>query len=313
VSNEYASRIFLLLLGAEMNALDKRCIRVERYVRKLRGGSQPILVEGSDGLLYIVKFTNNLQGKNLPFNESMGTEVFKACTLPVPTWKPVFVTPEFVDQTPQCWMEAQGGKIRPEPGISFGSRFLGGPNIRLFEILPGTAFNRIQNRNCFWLAWVMDICCQHTDNRQSLFVAGPRGYRSWFIDMGHLFGGAKGDQKPRHFVQSRYLDPRIYGRIGKEEISQLLRSIQSLNAEKLWRTARALPEDWVSASALRAFFRALDTLANVELVQNILLQITVEARARREERLPTHRAGAFERVGLFNHATRLHETSAVVG
>ena len=286
-----------------MDAFGTIC--AERYVRKLRGGSQPILVEGSDGLLYVVKFTNNPQGANLSFNESMGMELFNACTLPVPKWKPVIVTPEFVEQTPQCWMETQEGTVRPEPGISFGSRFLGGSNIRLLEILPGTAFGRIQNRNCFWLAWVVDICCQHTDNRQALFVADRGGYSSWFIDMGHLFGGASGDQKLRHFMQSRYLDPRIYAGITTEKISRLVRTIRSLDAEKLWRTARALPEDWVSASTLRGFFRALDTLANLDLVQNIL-QIIAEAKAGWNESLLSQRAGAFERVGLSTHAASLH-------
>ena len=269
----------------------------ERYVRKLRGGSQPVLLEASDGFLYVVKFTNNFQGANLSFNESMGTELFNACTLPVPTWKPVFVTPEFVDQTPQCWMEAQGGKVRPEPGISFGSRFLGGPNIRLFEILPGTGFDRIQNRNCFWLAWVVDICCQHTDNRQALFIADTGGYTSWFIDMGHLFGGAAGDQNLRHFIQPRYLDPRIYARMSKEEASLLLTTIRSINAETLWRRAQALPEDWVSASALRAFSRGLDTLANSDFVKKIL-QVIVEAQVRQEEGLPTDLLEAFMRSSL---------------
>lgn len=270
-----------------MNAFGGTRVKVKRFIRKLRGGSQPVLAEGSDGLLYVLKFTNNLQGANLPFNESMGTELFNACALPVPTWKPILLTREFVDETPDCWMETPDGKMRPEPGSCFGSLFLGGPNVRLLEILPGTSFGRVQNRNCFWLAWAVDICCQHTDNRQALFVEDAGGcLHGWFIDMGHLFGGAGGDQKSRHFIQSRYLDPRIYANIGSEEVSQFLEIIRSLDADALWRAARCLPEEWVSASAIRAFFRGLDAVANLDLVQSTL-QILVDTQKQKHENHPS--------------------------
>jgi len=251
--------------------LDTARVCAERFVRKLRGGSQPVLVEASDGLLYVLKFRNNLQGANLAFNESIGAQIYKAFALPVPTWKPLVLSTDFVDRTPACWMETMDGRLRPEPGLCFASRFLGQRGARLFEILPGTSFRHLVNRNCFWLAWVVDICCEHTDNRQALFVNGPEGrLRTWFIDMGHLFGGAGGAPQKRHFSRSRYLDPRVYAKIGSEEMAGFYRMMRSLDVDGLWRASRNLPRDWISATAMQMFFCSLDTLANADLCFEIL-------------------------------------------
>ena len=83
-----------------------------QYIRKLRGGSQPILVRADDGLVYVVKFSNNLQGPNLPFNEALGTELFRVAGFNVPKWRLVEVSDDFIDRNPSCWMETECGKLR---------------------------------------------------------------------------------------------------------------------------------------------------------------------------------------------------------
>ena len=55
-----------------------------RFIRKMRGGSQPILVEASDRNLYVVKSQDNLQGRNVLFNEVVGSEMFRQVGLPGP-------------------------------------------------------------------------------------------------------------------------------------------------------------------------------------------------------------------------------------
>lgn len=46
------------------------------FLKALRGGSQSILAQANDGQLYVVKFANNLQGKNLLFNEAAGSMLY---------------------------------------------------------------------------------------------------------------------------------------------------------------------------------------------------------------------------------------------
>lgn len=253
-----------------MPVFGKNSTLVTRHIRNLRGGSSPILVQASDGLMYVVKFTNNLQGANLSFNESVGSELYRACGLAGPSWKPLMLTDDFIEQNQACWMQTPEGRLRPEPGLCFGSRFLGGDDIRMLEILPGNYFNRIRNRKSFWLAWLIDICAGHIDNRQAIFLEDGKGLLdAYFVDHGHLFGGPKGEQQ-RHFQASRYLDARIYQNVSEKQLASFQKVAQSLNVDRLWRKIHALPEEWVTASALESFSQSLGRLSTPHLLQNIL-------------------------------------------
>lgn len=243
---------------------------ITHYVRNLRGGSQPILARAGDGLLYVCKFNNNLQGANLPFNESIGTELYRAFGLAVPSWTPLRVTDLFLDRNPDCWLQTPEGRLRPDSGLCFGSRFLGGDGMRLVEILPGTSFKRVRNHQDFWLAWLIDICAGHADNRQAIFrETAQQGLIAFFIDNGHLFGGPKGELES-HFMASRYLDPRIYEDVSSQHLLNLKKVVGALNVDQLWKQVQALPEEWIAKSALQNFQQCLKRLSTPILVQGIL-------------------------------------------
>ncbi len=243
--------------------MDKNYALITRYIRNLRGGSQPILAQASDKLFYVVKFANNLQGSNLLFNESMGGELYRACGLARPAWKPLVVTDAFIDQNQDCWMQTPEGRLRPSSGLCFGSHYLGGDSNCLGEIMPGTSFRRVRNHMDFWLAWLIDICACHADNRQAIFLEDGAGWiNAFFVDYGHFFGGPKGELKP-HFLTSRYLDPRIYQSISSGQHLDFQKVVQRLDVENLWRQAQTLPEDWKTKSALNGFTQSLCRLSHV--------------------------------------------------
>jgi hypothetical protein len=279
----FCFELFTILLDEEkMPVFGKNVTFVTRHIHNLRGGSAPILAQASDGLSYVVKFTNNLQGTNLLFNESAGSELYRACGLPVPSWKPLMLTDEFLEQNQACWMQTSEGRLRPEPGLCFGSRYLGGEETHLLEILPGNYFKRIRNRKSFWLAWLIDICAGHIDNRQALFVEDSTGWLdAFFVDHGHLFGGPEGEQQ-RHFQASRYLDARIYLRPTEKQLASFQKVVQNLNVDRLLRRINALPEEWKPASALENFAQCLDRLSTPDLLQSILNTI-VEAQQHAQE------------------------------
>ncbi len=243
---------------------------VTHYIRTMRGGSQPILAQAGDGHLYIVKFNNNLQGANLPFNESIGTELYHAAGLAAPSWKPMRVTNSFLDRNPDCWMQTPEGRLRPESGLCFGSRFLGGEGMNLQEILPGTSFKRVRNHQDFWLAWLIDICAGHADNRQAIFrETAQNGLSAFFFDNGHLFGGPNGDMES-HFMASRYLDSRMYQNVSSQYLQDLAKASAALDVDELWKCARALPEQWKASSALNIFEQCLQRISTPILVQGII-------------------------------------------
>jgi len=231
-------------------------------MRKLRGGSDPVLVHASDGLQYVVKFLNNLQGPNVLFNEIAGTELYQACGLSSPAWKPLMVSNAFLDRTPGAWMETDEGPRRPQAGLCFGSLFMGAGPGRLLEILPGSAFRHILNRDSFWLAWLVDACADHVDNRQAIFKEDTSGgLHAFFVDHGHLFGGPNGQHR-LPIIASRYLDPRIYPATCQQQIANLHETLRSIRADELWRRLQTLPDDWKTASAISGFTRCLQSLSD---------------------------------------------------
>jgi len=256
---------------------------ITHFIRKMRGGSQPILAQASDGHLYVVKFNNNLQGANLPFNESMGTELYRACGLPVAPWKPLLVSDAFLDENPGCWIETPEGTLRPTSGVGFGSCFLGGYGIQLFEILPGSFFQRIQNRKDLWLAWLVDICAGHSDSRQAVFTEIASGRLSAvFIDHGHLFGGPKGDQNPACRA-SRYLDARAYEDPTSDLMLTLSGFADKLSVRGLWDQAQALPNEWKVDSAVRNLAKCLDRLSDPRFIR-ISLELMSDSHCRTSAR-----------------------------
>ena len=276
-------------------------VRIVRYLRTLRGGSQPMLVQASDGFLYVVKFNNNLQGPHLAFNESAGSELFRACGLAVPAWKPLLLTNEMIDRTPGCWMQTVEGVQRPEAGMCFGSRYLGHSGARILEILPGTSFSRIRNRASFWMARLIDVCGEHADNRQAIFVEQATGWlNAFFLDHGHMFGGPSGGIEPR-LQTSCYLDSRVYSDISSNDSEGILRIVRELNADDLWLRIHALPDDWKARSALQGFERCLNRLSNYNMLRNVM-DALVDTHRRRTPISRSRIADAHEGAPALLHA-----------
>ena len=253
-----------------MFILEKKFAFIAKYICRLHGGSQPLLVQASDGQMYVAKFRDNLQGPNLPFNESIGSELYCCCNLPVPLWKPLRVTDAFLDGNPASWFETPEGRRRPESGLCFGSRFLGGEGSRLLEILPRTSFKRVRTHEKFWLAWLVDICACHADNRQALFLEDSQGWLNpFFVDHGHMFGGPNGGVG-KQFQSSRYLDSRIYESVSSQYLVNLVNIAAAIPADNLWREAMALPDEWKSGTALKGLADCLERLSTPRLLRNIL-------------------------------------------
>jgi hypothetical protein len=287
------TKLLTCFIFGRLHALRNDFAVATHYVRKMPGSSQPILAEASDGHQYVVKFANNLIGPNLLFNESMGSELYRVFSLPVPRWEPILLTDSFIDRHPGLWMESPNGRLRPTPGLCFGSRFLGEREKPIFEILPDVKFKRIRNRMSFWLAWVIDVCAEHVDNRQAIFFEYFEGWlEAVFFDHGHLFGGPKADTKKGCFA-SRYLDSRIYPRISSEELLHIKEVLQALDADMLWKRAEAIPREWRRKEAITAFENCLQRISHPRLVQTVLDTIN-DALKRETKRQQEYSAGGLE-------------------
>ena len=248
-------------------------LRSRGFLRKMRGGSQAILAEASDGLVYVVKFPNNLQGPNVLLNECVGNQLYRVCGLPCSDWKAFDVSDQFIEENPGCWIFNNQKPVQPVSGLAFGSRFIGGAGVRLWEILPGSWFQRVQNPHNFWRAWLIDACLGHADNRQVVFQEWKVGsLKPCFIDHGFLFGGADGTHRPKA-ARSRYLDPRVYGNAPVPQLSKYAKTIHEVFPEILRSLVQDVPAQWKTTSAIASFERYVErTYPNLDYVKAFLMR-----------------------------------------
>ncbi len=143
------------------------------FVRRMRGGAQSSLLRASDGALYVVKLNGNPQGPNVLANEALGSWLAAQLGLETPAWRQISVSDEFLAQNPEMWFETPSGRARPAAGVHYASRLVesqGGGSV--YEILPRSWFARLQNREDFLGMLLLDLWCNHADNRQACFVSG---------------------------------------------------------------------------------------------------------------------------------------------
>jgi hypothetical protein len=258
-----------------------------RIVRKLRGGSQPLLIQALDGFYYVVKFLNNPQGVNVLFNEVAGTELYRACGLSVRPWKFIMVGDDLLDRATDHWIETRNGRNRPSTkSLAFGSRVVAGSEGTLNEIIAGR-YGRLVNRDEFWMAWLIDSCAGHSDGRQALFAElEDRSIKAFFIDFGHLFSGPDGEALKTTPARS-YFDFRVYPDISLQGISRLRSAARNLDVAALRNRFALVPEEWRTESAETAFSQCLERLSDAAVVRRFIEQILDAHTARKRRVLET--------------------------
>lgn len=203
-----------MLINSSGNSLCS--IQPVKFMRKMRGGTQSSLLQAEDGNYYIVKVPDNPQGPEVLFNEAFGTIIMRFLGLPVPEWRVIALSDEFIDQNREIWIETAGSiRQRPNAGLCFGSRLvLGSKDETLYELLPRQLFDLIENKDDFIGMLLFDVWAKQSDNRQGVFLqnAKTRSITVTFIDQGDLFERRKLPKRNAH-IGASYLDPRVYRNI----------------------------------------------------------------------------------------------------
>ena len=247
-----------------MTAREKAIPTLSQRLSSLRGSSHPILARADDGCIYVVKSANNPHGSNILFNECAGNALYRALGLPTPRWTPVFAPTKFFhleSQSLACSAQSSNE-------LCFASHYLG-EQYRIYEILSSSLLAQVQNRESFWTAWIVDVCAKHTDNRQTIFVKMPTGYKAIFVDNGDMFGGPNGTSEP-HLAASQYLDDRIYCSLAESRMQNILNKIRRINLEKIWGNVLTLSAAWQSTSGLAQFSQTLDRLGDSAFIRNVM-------------------------------------------
>ncbi|WP_213803506.1 HipA family kinase [Granulicella sp. dw_53] len=243
-----------------------------KFVRKMKGGSQSILVQCDDGRFYVVKMIGNPQGANILSNEFLGSAIGAAVGLPVTEGRIIHISNSFLDGEPEAWFESQSGRRRPDAGLHFGSLLVGQPfgSERPNEYFSRSKVSTIANRNRFLGMYILDIWANHQDNRQAIFLPGVDGRSQafFFIDHGHMFGG------PNWIFQERpggalHLESSIYDSLWNDDIvSSWISHFRKTVPEVLNRIPSIIPARWYNGNLQRLVDTLTHRLARLtELVE----------------------------------------------
>ncbi len=253
-------------LEDKLHPCSNAILSANKYIRKMKGGSQSILVRANDGKHYVVKMTDNPVGPNVLANESMGSTIAKAVGLPVAEAKGIVISDSFIDSHPDLWFELESGKRRPNKGVHFGSLLVGQTSgtERPTEYVSPSRVHLITNREAFLGMYILDIWANQQDNRQAVFRRRPDNTQeAFFIDHGHMFGGPEWNfNNTSH--SALHLELELYRDLWQEDkITSWISHFQTIVPEVLTSVARSMPSHWYRSDIAKLIGQLAERLANL--------------------------------------------------
>jgi hypothetical protein len=223
-------------------------IDVERIVRRMRGGSQAYLVQGSDRKFYVAKFVGNPQGTRTLINEWIATQLFRRFDITAPELAVLRLEPSRLTDVAPIF-EFGNRKLPISAGLHLGSLCPVHPEKEaIFDFLPAHLISKTVNLAEFAKVLVLDTFLGHTDSRQAVFVRDRSrrelSFRAYFIDHGLVFDGSNWKFKDLA-DRSLYFDRKIYSMIDTtHHCEQALEALASVSMDELRSTARDIPSEW---------------------------------------------------------------------
>jgi hypothetical protein len=218
-----------------------------QHIRRMRGGAQGQLMLGADNHIYVVKFQNNPQHIRVLANEFLASRLTLAAGLPVPQVELIDVSKWLVDNTAELEIDLGRSKIKCQPGLQFGSRFVGGlmPGLGV-DYLPEEQLAEVRNLADFAGILALDKWTGNANGRQAVFVRRQRErrYRAVFIDFGYCFhaGDWRFEDIPLRGV---YYRNDVYRAItGWDSFEPWLTRLETLSADTVWAAAGEIPPEW---------------------------------------------------------------------
>jgi len=225
-------------------------VRALEFVRRMRGASQPCLLECDNGASYVVKFQNNPQHVRVLANEMLASRLALRVGLPVPAPAFVEVPVELIERNPSLVLEFGSTRQPCLPGLHFGSRFPGSPSRTLvLDFLPDRLLRRVANLRAVFLGgFVFDKWTCNCDGRQVIFHRSvdqeDSSYFGWLIDQGFCFNDGEWNF-PDSPIRAVYPRRLVYESVrGLQSFEPFLSRIENLEAEQLEHCVCEIPPQW---------------------------------------------------------------------
>jgi hypothetical protein len=245
-------------------------ISIQNIERRLRGGTQALLVRDRSGAAYVAKFAGNPQGTRTLVNEWIASRLLKHLRVSTPE----VCALELKRGIPgEEMLEFQMGqrRIPIAEGVHLGSRCPVDPERKaIFDFLPRTLLDKVTNLSDLLAALVFDRWVSQCDSRQAIFIressaGGKPLLRTYLVDHGQSFGGSHWQFSDTPLA-SLYYDRSIYA---EPQLAAIAHSnvdkIQRLNEEIFVSIEQDLPQEWLNANDHEEMNRLFETLAKRRL------------------------------------------------
>ena len=222
----------------------------------MRGGAQGHLLAADDGAFYVVKATNNPQGRRVLVNEWIAGVFLRHLQISTPECAVIDITPEFAAEFPQFSIQLGPSRIPIQPGWHFGSRFPGDPlRMSVYDFVADEQVHECLNHWEYAAILPFDKWASNADARQSIFyrariraanaASETTGIVTQMIDHGFLFEGPNwsfGDSP----IQGVYPRPSAYERVrGWADLQPWLDRIVHFPEEVFDEALRQVPQAWI--------------------------------------------------------------------
>ena len=205
-----------------------------QHIRRMRGGAQGQLMLGANGQIYVVKFQNNPQHTRVLANEFLASKLATAAGLTAP-------------DTPELEIDLGRKRVRCQPGLQFGSRFVGGlmPG-QVVDYLPEEQMAEVRNLGEFAGVLGLDKWTGNANGRQAVFARKQRErrYRAVFIDYGYCFHAGEWTFEDIPLRGVYYRNDVYREIVGWESFEPWLTRLETMAADTVWAAACEVPPEW---------------------------------------------------------------------
>jgi hypothetical protein len=244
-------------------------IMAVRDVKRSRGGSQPHVMECSDGEYYVVKFQNNPQGVRTLANEMLCTLLARELGLPVPGVAIVEVCTCLIHRSDDLVIQDARGRTPCLAGLCFGSHYVDPSALmkldnshNVLDTLSEELWLGVDNIPDFAGMMVLDKWTCNTDGRQVVFDrgGGRLNYHATMVDNGYCLNATEWSF-PDSPLRGLYSRKQVYRDVtGMDAFEPWLSCLEErMNLNIIMGIAESIPPEWYG-NDIRPMYRLLRAL-----------------------------------------------------
>ncbi len=241
-------------------------IPIESVQRRMRGGSQALLVRTANQSVYIAKCVGNPQGTRTLINEWVVTRLLRFLEVSTPEVHPLQLI-RGIEGDDLLNFQIGNRKIPIHDGVHLGSLCPVDPErVAIFDFLPRQLLSKVVNLPDFAIAYVFDRWVGQADTRQAIFTREHSAdrkakFRAYLIDHGFSFGGSRWELSETG-LQVLYHDHSIYSGPNIEaECHAAVDRIQQLPDDVLF-SDQDIPAEWFAEGDREQMACLMETLGN---------------------------------------------------